>query len=589
MAGPGGGPSRRSHTKSRKGCKTCKRRHIRCDETFPQCRNCTKHQVRCDYMDSPTAMMPESPQSPQQPNLLWTPEIEATIELWRQTGEFPFPELRVYPQPQWRALTTVDLRLVHHLSSISNEMFRNRTSKSTLWTDMMPKFLSIAATHPFVMHSILAFSASHLAWISQSTETRNLAFHHASLALKGLHDGITNFTRHNSDAVLAASLLLAWQATDWRGWASLVTGTKTVIQSMQPWRHESLFADYIAEHTPMPNRHFMNPISTPISPEARREHMNALVDIHASLQRLQPYLVRNEQESKWVDQLKGYLDRLRSSSQPQSPEEQFNQLYALRKWLFWVPISLLAAKRGDVNVLVVLAHFYATALALEPMFPDVASVFVADLSLRPLEEINNLVQGFQDPRYDSRLQTMSYLVQFPIDMVSSYKTRREWSRQQMSSISPMQQQSAYALESINLDLENHIAQYSYGQSLSPAFAPSPLTFLPSGMTSAPTSPYLEVPRSGTVDAYGTASSYASSSSYASPLGSPAALLPPYSAPQEHAFAFGMQSGYPSGNQMTSPMQIVASQPHHHSPMPDAGNAQGQATTAGYVPSQYSHA
>lgn len=158
MAGPGGGPSRRSHTKSRKGCKTCKRRHIRCDETFPQwyalvvllptfysmltrsSRNCTKHQVRCDYMDSPTAMMPESPQSPQQPNLLWTPEIEATIELWRQTGEFPFPELRVYPQPQWRTLTTVDLRLVHHLSSISSEMFRNRTSKATLWTDMMPKY-----------------------------------------------------------------------------------------------------------------------------------------------------------------------------------------------------------------------------------------------------------------------------------------------------------------------------------------------------------------------------------------------------------------------------------------------------------------
>ena len=36
MAGPGGGPPRKSHTKSRKGCKTCKRRHIRCDETFPQ-------------------------------------------------------------------------------------------------------------------------------------------------------------------------------------------------------------------------------------------------------------------------------------------------------------------------------------------------------------------------------------------------------------------------------------------------------------------------------------------------------------------------------------------------------------------------
>lgn len=309
-----------------------------------------------------------------------------------------------------------------------------------------------------------------------------------------------------------------------------------VIQSMQPWRHESLFADYIAEHTPMPNRHFMNPISTPMSQEARRDHLNALSDIHASLQRLQPYLGRNDQESKWVDQLKSYLDRLRASNQPQTPEEQFNQLYALRKWLFWVPISLLAAKRGDVNVLVVLAHFYATALALEPMFPDVASVFVADLSLRPLEDIIQVVQGFQDQRFDSRIQTMSYLIQYPIDTVSTYKTRRDWMRQQATEISPIQQPS-YALETLNLDLEGQIAQYSYGQSLSPAFAPSPLTFLPPGMSATPTSPYLEVPRT-TVDVY-------SGTSYATPLGSPAAVAP-YSAPHEHAYNFGMQSGYPSG-------------------------------------------
>ena len=281
----------------------------------------------------------------------------------------------------------------------------------------------------------------------------------------------------------------------------------------------------------------MNPISTPMSQDARREHLNTLTDIHASLQRLQPYLSRNEQETKWVDQLKGYLDRLRASSQPQTPEEQFNQLYALRKWLFWVPISLLAAKRGDVNVLVVLAHFYATALALERMFPDVASVFVADLSLRPLEDIIQIIQTYQDPRFDSRMQTLSYLVQFPIDMVALYKTRREWTRQQTTNVSPIQQPS-YALDSLNLDLENQIAQYSYGQSLSPAFAPSPLTFLPSGMSSTPTSPYLEVPRTA-VDVYGT-------TSYATPLGSPAAVLPPYSAPHEHAFSYGMATGYPSG-------------------------------------------
>lgn len=77
------------------------------------------------------------------------------------------------------------------------------------------RFLSLATTEASVMQSILAFSASHLAWISQSSETRNLAFHHAGIALKGLHEGIENFTKANSDAVLASSLLLAWQATDW--------------------------------------------------------------------------------------------------------------------------------------------------------------------------------------------------------------------------------------------------------------------------------------------------------------------------------------------------------------------------------------
>jgi hypothetical protein len=90
-------------------------------------------------MDGPATMIPDTPKSPGQPNLLWTPEIDATIALWRQTGEFPFPDLRVYPQPQWQIFPKPDLRLIHHIASISNEMFRNRTSKLTLWTDLMPK------------------------------------------------------------------------------------------------------------------------------------------------------------------------------------------------------------------------------------------------------------------------------------------------------------------------------------------------------------------------------------------------------------------------------------------------------------------
>jgi hypothetical protein len=310
-----------------------------------------------------------------------------------------------------------------------------------------------------------------------------------------------------------------------------------VIQAMQPWRHESMFADYIAEHSPMPNKSFMHGLSSPISQAARDEHLRTLSTIQASLQRLQPYLNRHDQEYKWSDQLRGYIDRLKASNPAQTAEEQFGQLYALRKWLFWVPISLLAAKRGDVTVMVVLAHFYATAVALEPMFRDIGSVFCANLSLSPLEEIVHIVQSYQDPRYDQRTQAISYLIQSPSEMASSYKTRREWARQQAGEHSPVQQ--PYNMEALNLDIDNQITQYSYGQSLSPAFAASPLTFVSPTLASGQTSPYLEIPRSSVDHGYVT-------SSYAAPIGIPATIHPPYPMPDEHVFSFGMPMGYPGG-------------------------------------------
>ncbi|PHH53080.1 hypothetical protein CFIMG_004837RA [Ceratocystis fimbriata CBS 114723] len=42
-------PPRRSHRKSRAGCKRCKLRKIKCDEVHPRCGNCVKHGVVCDF------------------------------------------------------------------------------------------------------------------------------------------------------------------------------------------------------------------------------------------------------------------------------------------------------------------------------------------------------------------------------------------------------------------------------------------------------------------------------------------------------------------------------------------------------------
>lgn len=65
------------------------------------------------------------------------------------------------------------------------------------------------------MSALLALSASHLAWQTKNSDTENLAYHHRGVALKGLHEAIGGFSERNSEAVLAASILLSWQAMDW--------------------------------------------------------------------------------------------------------------------------------------------------------------------------------------------------------------------------------------------------------------------------------------------------------------------------------------------------------------------------------------
>jgi hypothetical protein len=94
------------------------------------------------------------------------------------------------------------------------------------------------------MHSLLALSASHLAWLTGCPLAANMAFEHRGVAIKGLQEAIGSFLIENSDTVLAASLLLSWQATKWlveirtaphtflirliRYWTRLMHGTSSV-------------------------------------------------------------------------------------------------------------------------------------------------------------------------------------------------------------------------------------------------------------------------------------------------------------------------------------------------------------------------
>ena len=81
--------------------------------------------------------------------------------------------------------------------------------------DKRDRLIARALDSEFVMSALLAFSASHLAWESKNADTQNYAYHHHGTALKGLQKAIGTFSQGNSENILAASILLSWQAPEW--------------------------------------------------------------------------------------------------------------------------------------------------------------------------------------------------------------------------------------------------------------------------------------------------------------------------------------------------------------------------------------
>jgi hypothetical protein len=75
-------------------------------------------------------------------------------------------------------------------------------------------FLAIALGSEFVMSAVLGLSAFHLAFLTRDAETKQLAFRHKVAALQGLQTALVSFSKDNCDAILAASVLLSWQATE---------------------------------------------------------------------------------------------------------------------------------------------------------------------------------------------------------------------------------------------------------------------------------------------------------------------------------------------------------------------------------------
>ncbi|SLM33854.1 Protein of unknown function DUF3468 [Lasallia pustulata] len=299
-------------------------------------------------------------------------------------------------------------------------MERKNFIPCTFWARDIPSFLNTAIEYDFVMSSVLALSATHLAWVTRSAETDNLAYHLRGLALNGLSQSIGNFCTDNSDAVLAASILLSWQASDWATWTSIMHGISTVVQNMRAWKDRSRFVEYIETHGALMSRSRMLPTALAFGGSGLLDDDNILPQAVSALQQiLARYSYEHSISQRFKDLLR-FTQDIQTGSATMQVDQLFEQLKPLREWLFWLPVATVQAREISIHDMVLLAHLYGVASAVDASIPELGGAPLGVLAARHIEELDRrirFVQGSRRPGEDYALLNSS--MQFPRAMASS--------------------------------------------------------------------------------------------------------------------------------------------------------------------------
>ncbi|KAH8823966.1 hypothetical protein DL96DRAFT_1742258 [Flagelloscypha sp. PMI_526] len=176
----------RSHKKSKTGCRTCKKRKVKCDEIgFPRCQNCINREIACDWPANlaPSLSSPSSPQDASSTSNLncradypssskaksdsqcLSIYVDSTTPTLDMTGM----ELREYPvlRHVFIKILTIYSSLVHHWTTETCYWLLDgdkRVGTSSLhylhaYQVTVPK---LAFVFPSLMHAILSVSSMHL-------------------------------------------------------------------------------------------------------------------------------------------------------------------------------------------------------------------------------------------------------------------------------------------------------------------------------------------------------------------------------------------------------------------------------------------
>lgn len=192
---------------------------------------------------------------------------------------------------------------------------------------------------------------------------------------------------------------------------------------MRPWMHQSELARFLDSQRALARvRTPATPSITGLPPQQPNvEELNRLNEMIAGLHNLRLQLVSFPDLVEHVDEMMEYVQQIQEDFPLRGPNQAFERLLQLRSMIFWLPTSVLSPE-SDLGALAMLSHFYALALVLEPLFPEIGGAYLGNMSLDPLEKVCQVVQSRSAAMpHDASLRTALSMMEMPMQIAHAYR------------------------------------------------------------------------------------------------------------------------------------------------------------------------
>lgn len=242
------------------------------------------------------------------------------------------------------------------------------------------------------------------------------------------------------------------------------------MNAMRPWMHKSDLANFLESQRALAR------VKVPTTPSVSglppqppsQDDLRNLDQISAALHNLRLRLSNHEELVSHVDALLEWLQRLQHDFPVHTPDLAFERLLHLRSLLFWLPPALLRPGESDLGAIAMLSHFFALALVLEPLFPEVGGAYLGNLSVMPIEKMNEILQLRRGSMpQDNSLQVALSLLETPVQIAAAYRANRRKLSQSTDGYrySPQPQASPFIAQPMTLASSSEVSrQNSFGAS-----------------------------------------------------------------------------------------------------------------------------